>query len=106
MDTMPGEITDEQFLQRIDDSVRVGSTLFSRDDVIRMHKLAARSSDKMRDDFDLPYYRLPKDYVLTIVREARQIDRVRKVAEESNCKVVASRGHLTVISSKRENKVD
>jgi len=90
------ETDDFEFIQILEQQARNQRNLFPSDVVIRIHQLAAKASGQ---ELNRTHYRLPQQYLIALIREARAYLEIRQKVEEVGCKVIKQRSGLTLLTA-------
>ena len=88
------ETDDFEFIQILEQQARNQRNLFPRDVVVRIHQLAAKASGQ---ELNRTHYRLPQQYLMALIREARSYLEIRQKVENLGCRVLKQRSGLTLL---------
>ena len=90
------DMGDLEFIQILEQQARNQRNLFPRDVVVRIHQLAAKASGQ---ELNRTHYRLPQQYLMALIREARSYLEIRQKVENVGCRVTKQRSGLTLLTA-------
>jgi len=93
-DSIMREKDDDIFLLLMEERAKGNGGLYSQTVVARIHRLAETKPVK---DLERDYYRMPTDYLLSLIVEAKAYRAACKHAEEFGCSVTFQKDGLTLL---------
>lgn len=95
---MKKKLSDMEFLNHLESKVKIGNILFTKSDVTRIHYLADRQDFKP-EGLNRDYYRMPSEYILPMIKNAKVHSMFNDMAQKYNCRILKRKRHLALVVS-------